>query len=341
MSIIKPDNLYYMLAYALGIKPETYRKQGSEPFSNHINVLGRILSYSMSRVIKKGFIKGYSEHAECTSAPRGHIDLKESVYHDTMAHGKLSCVYQEYDEYTYDNGFIASVIEIMVSSQDLNSEIRNDLEVVGKAISHVQKVVLDRNVVSRIEYKGRDKDYNTALQICSLFVSDMILNTDGNGKNISSFISEDRECVLFEKFVRGFFAIECSDIFIRQRRMEWCLTDNSGKGSLPDMEVDITLKRHNRTLILDTKYYSKSMSERWDRKTYHSNNLYQICNYVENVKYGTDGIVSGMLLYAKTDEDMPQESHEIRGNLYHLRSLDLSGKWEAIESQLRSIANLI
>ncbi|MCS3026687.1 hypothetical protein NXW75_29485 [Bacteroides xylanisolvens] len=48
------------------------------------------------------------------------------------------------------------------------------------------------------------------------------------------------------------------------------------------MRTDITLTFKERTLIIDTKYYSKSMQCQFDKRTIHSNNLYQIHSYVMN-----------------------------------------------------------
>jgi 5-methylcytosine-specific restriction enzyme subunit McrC len=69
-----------------------------------------------------------------------------------------------------------------------------------------------------------------------------------------------------------------------------------------------------------------------------SNHLYQIFAYVKNEdKYNT-GLVSGMLLYAKTEEEtLPNYEYNIGGNVISAKTLDLNKPFEMIKRQLESI----
>lgn len=50
--------------------------------------------------------------------------------------------------------------------------------------------------------------------------------------------------------------------------------------------------------------------------------------------------VSGMLLYARTDEDVvPDNVYQMSGNEISVKSLDLRGDFQSIRNQLDSIAN--
>ena len=81
------------------------------------------------------------------------------------------------------------------------------------------------------------------------------------------------------------------------------------------------------------------MSESYGKKTCHSNNLYQIFTYVKNEDKLRSGKVTGMLLYAKTDEDITPDSDTIiGGNMISVKTLDLSRNFEGIHSQLDRIA---
>lgn len=75
---------------------------------------------------------------------------------------------------------------------------------------------------------------------------------------------------------------------------------------LPVMQTDITLTKGEKTLIIDAKYYSSTLQQHYDRMTIYSNNLYQIFTYVKNKEVELKDKpheISGMLLYAKTDEE--------------------------------------
>jgi len=94
----------------------------------------------------------------------------------------------------------------------------------------------------------------------------------------------------------------------------------------------------DKTLIIDAKYYAHTTQVQYDVHTLHSNNLYQIFTYVKN-KATKGGEVSGMLLYAKTDEEIyPNNEYQMSGNKITVRTLDLNCHFEQIAAQLDGIA---
>ena len=110
---------------------------------------------------------------------------------------------------------------------------------------------------------------------------------------------------------------------------------------LPIMQSDITLSKGNRTLIIDAKYYAHNMQTQYDVHTLHSGNLYQIFTYVKNkdAEYGdAPHEVSGMLLYAKTDEQIqPDHVYHMSGNKISVRTLDLNQSFDGLAAQLDEI----
>lgn len=92
-------------------------------------------------------------------------------------------------------------------------------------------------------------------------------------------------------------------------------------------------------LEIDT---ASSTQVQFDKHTLHSNNLYQIFTYVKNKEYELrekDHTVSGMLLYAKTDEEIyPNNVYQMSGNQITVRTLDLNLPFDEIAGQLNTIA---
>ena len=108
------------------------------------------------------------------------------------------------------------------------------------------------------------------------------------------------------------------------------------------MKTDITLHKGDRTLIIDTKYYGKMMQEQFDKQTIHSGNLYQIFTYVKNRDMDNTGKVLGMLLYARTQEEIaPDLDANFGKNRIMVRTLDLNCVFSEIESQLHDIASIL
>ena len=110
---------------------------------------------------------------------------------------------------------------------------------------------------------------------------------------------------------------------------------------LPMMQSDITLSHGNEVLIIDAKYYSHTTQVQYDVHTLHSGNLYQIFTYVKNKdsEFGEKPHkVSGMLLYARTDETIqPDNEYQMSGNKISVRTLDLNCEFPVIATQLNLI----
>lgn len=104
---------------------------------------------------------------------------------------------------------------------------------------------------------------------------------------------------------------------------------------------DIHLQRGNTVLIIDAKYYSHTTQVQFDKHTLHSNNLYQIFTYVKNRSYQfgeKENTVSGMLLYAKTEEEIqPDNVYQMHGSQISVKTLDLNLPFAEIASQMDRI----
>ena len=111
---------------------------------------------------------------------------------------------------------------------------------------------------------------------------------------------------------------------------------------LPRMQTDIMLSKNNNILIIDAKYYSHMTQQQYGIHTLHSNNLYQIFTYVKNKEFelrNNEHTVSGMLLYAQTDEDIiPNNTYHMSGNQISVLALDLNQDFSKISRTLDDIA---
>ena len=98
--------------------------------------------------------------------------------------------------------------------------------------------------------------------------------------------------------------------------------------------------------ILNAEEYYESLKDwsKFNKHTLHSANLYQIFTYVKNKEYELrekEHTVSGMLLYAKTDEEIyPNNVYQMSGNQITVRTLDLNLPFTEIAEQLDTIAKL-
>ena len=108
------------------------------------------------------------------------------------------------------------------------------------------------------------------------------------------------------------------------------------------MKTDIMLTYNDKVLIIDAKYYSSNTQMRYNTHKIHSHNLYQIFTYVKNKSYQLkdNSEVSGMLLYAQTDDDIqPNNTYMMSGNQISVKTLDLNCEFSRISAQLNKIVD--
>lgn len=159
---------------------------------------------------------------------------------------------------------------------------------------------------------------------------------------LMDFLEEQRMCRLYEKFILEYYRKEHPEITANASQISWQL-DNDMSDMLPVMQTDIMLSRGNSILIIEAKYYSHTMQTQFDTYSIHSGNLYQIFTYVKNKEIelaDTQHAVSGMLLYAKTDETLlPNQTYHMSGNKISVKTLDLACDFGKIAEQLNEIVD--
>lgn len=334
--MIRIQNIYYMLAYAFQVlKDQGYASCGTEAFDNTADLLSAILTRGITVQIKRGLGRDYQERTESLSCLRGKIDVSASIKNLTIIKQQLVCNYDEFTVDTYYNQILKTTVNLL-----LRSEIPNQRKKIFRNLMLYFKDVgtLDpANINWNYRFNRNTQSYQMLISICYLVINGL-LQTDRQGNTkLQKFLDEQRMCRLYEKFILEYYRKEFPMITVSAVQIPWQLDDGVGT-MLPIMKSDITLTDGKKTLIIDAKYYQHMTQKHFDVRTLHSNNLYQIFAYVKNKDVGNTGNVSGMLLYAKTDEMvLPDSVFQMSGNKISVRSLDLDCDFAHITGQLNSI----
>ena len=194
---------------------------------------------------------------------------------------------------------------------------------------------------SAIRFQRNNQTYRMLVSICQLIIEGMLITTDSGGYRLASFVDEQRMCRLYEKFILEYYIRHYPMLSVNASQIPWDVEDGF-RTMLPVMQSDIHLQKDNTVLIIDAKYYSHTTQSQFDKHTLHSNNMYQIFTYVKNRDYAfkeQEHKVSGMLLYAKTEELIqPDNVYQMHGNQITVRTLDLNLPFADIAKQLDDIA---
>ena len=334
-------NIYYMLSYAFTtLNQGGYEDVAAEEFENMHNLFAAILAKGISRQLKQGLYREYLSRKDDIAVVHGKIDMPGTIQNRLAKKRVLTCEYDELSENNLLNQILKTTVMILLRHARVDSEHKSDLKKEMLFFSNVDTIDPATIRWSAIRFQRNNNTYRMLISLCQLILEGMLLTTDSGEYKLASFMDEQRMNRLYEKFILEYYAKECPQVKAAASQIPWALDDGIGT-MLPVMQSDIMLTRGSDVLIIDAKYYSHTTQSRFDVNTIHSSNLYQIFTYVKNKDMGFGDLphsVSGMLLYAATDEAIqPDNCYHMSGNRISVRTLDLNQEFRKIATELDGI----
>ncbi len=336
-------NIYYMLTYAFqNLESICQYNANYETFDNVQDLFSVILCKGISNLLKRGLYKEYIEEQEKTITIHGKIKLTETIQTNSLSQKKIICEYDEFSENLYFNRVLKSTCLLLLKKGNIITENKKLLKKILIQFSEIDEIDLKRIVWSKISYHRNNATYKMLINICWLVVKGLLMTTDNGNIILNKFL--DNQCMhtLYEKFILEYYRKHYNQLIPNPNYIKWNIPDNTqGIEFLPTMKSDITLTHETKTLIIDAKFYSHSFKTNFDKNSYISANLYQIFTYVKNKDIDNTGKVSGMLLYVKTEDEIPtpENSYNMNGNNITIKILDLNQEFFLIKNKLNQLAD--
>lgn len=339
--MIPIQNIYYMLAYAFQVlREQEYAFCATEKFDNTADLLSAILAKGVSSQIKRGLHRVYLPQTDVLNCPRGKFDINASIKQQTIIRRKLVCTFDEFTENSYHNRILKTTMQVLLRS-NASSKRKKELQNLLRYFSEIESLPL-HGIRWDIPYNRNNQTYKMLIAVCRLVMEGLLQTTRDGFVKLRHFLDEQHMSHLYEKFVLAYYCTEYSHLKPCSLYIDWALADGEkADPMLPRMKTDIVLKSGDKYLIIDTKYYSQITQVQFGKHSIHSNNLYQIFAYVKN--FAAQGhSVSGMLLYAQTDETIRlEQKYKMPETNIYVRSLDLNCDFSKIKQQLNQIAALV
>lgn len=332
-------NIYYMLSYAYRVLKQTnYREIASEDFENIHDLLAAILSKGIVQQLKQGLVRDYIPLEEELSVLRGKLRMYDSLHLKMQRKMQMACVYDEYSENILFNRILKTTALMLLRHKRVKRENKSKLKSALLMMEPVETLNPSSIPWNRLHFRRNTQNYRMLMYICYFVLDGLLLSTDEGKFRIAEF-SDDHMHSLYERFILEYYRHHYPQLKPSAPQISWALEDGE-KDHLPQMQTDITLRLDDRALIIDAKYYGRTMQSQYNKQTIHSANLYQIFSYVKNMEATEKVKVDGMLLYAKTQEAVtPDGDYVIAGNRISVKTLDLNRPFVGIEDQLKEIAN--
>ena len=330
-----------MLAYAFQVlREDSYKKIAVEDFEQADDLLAAILAKGIANQIKRGLGREYVSSIDNLNSPNGKINISASIKSQTILKRQLVCEFDDFSENAYVNQIIKTTALMLIRSDEVKQEQKKALKKVMLYFHAVDTLNPHEIHWTGIKYNSNNATYKMLINICYLVIEALLPTTQEGSKKLSQF-KDDHLHRLFEKFVLEYYRKHYPEYKASAAQIDWN-TDDGIVDLLPAMKSDITLEYGEKVLIIDTKYYGRTLQTNnlYNSYSIHSGNLYQIFTYVKNKDIHRSGEVSGVLLYAKTDEDItPDNTYLMAGNRISVKTLDLDKDFDGIRNQLDKIAD--
>ena len=336
-------NIYYMLSYAFQVlKQSNYDEVASEKFDNAQDLFAAILSKGIAQQLKHGLYREYITKNETLSVMRGKLDLQGTIHNRIQRKQKLACEFDELSENNMFNQILKTTMYYLLIDDGVTTDRKIALKKVLVFFDGIDQLEPSEIQWSRLHYQRSNQNYEMLMNIC-YFVLDGMLQTTEKGEYKMVTFSEEHMARLYEKFILEYYIQHHKYLSeVKAGQVKWNLVGENAESMirfLPIMQTDIMLRLQDRILIIDAKYYGRTLLSQFDKESLRSNHLYQIFTYVKNHDKDNTGNVAGILLYAKTDEDItPDCMFNMGGNQIGAKTLDLNKEFSLIAAQLDKLA---
>lgn len=350
-STILIRNVYVMMAYAFrALQTRDIASVKGESFDHLHDLLADLLRRGLSSQIKRGLHHDYLPQTDTLTTVRGRIDISLTASSRSMLRGRLVCQFDEHLPDTPHNRALKSVVILLIRRGQVQPVRRKALADLMPHLASVREIRPTEIRWGDLSIHRANANYRMLLGICELIVKGLLPTQESGETKLWSWLNDEAMSRLYERFILQYYKVHHPDLSPHARQIPWAFdpAESSGTGQLPVMQTDVTLTDGSSELIIDAKYYGRSLqSGRGDKQTAHSHNLYQIATYVWNADVQREGSVTGLLLYARTvHEEQPDVDVVVRGNRISVQTLNLDLPWdelrgvlEHLPDSLRTISN--
>lgn len=335
-------NIYHMLCYAWNVLEQAELVDvDTSDTDKPIDLFALILTNGINHLLRRGISLEYRDKTDVLTSLRGRIDFANSERQLLLRQGKAICQFDELSPDSLANQILKATLSRLFKSKDIDKQVRHNAGLQIKKLIEAKDIRLDRQIFRRVRIHSNNRYYRFLLHVCELIYLESLVNEKNGNYRFPDFYRDDGQMPrLYEKFIFNFYKRAQEEYQVSSERIEWDAEskDDPDLSLLPSMLTDISLRSSNHTLIIDAKYYRKTLTERFGRSKLHSGNLYQISAYLNNLEAngGNDAKAEGMLLYPVTHVQI-SSSYKLANKTVRIETIDLAKHWSEIEYDLLSL----
>jgi len=335
-------NIYYLLSYAWDKLDEAeLTSAGIDDFEEVVNLLGKVLANGCSYLFKRGLYRNYQLFENEIPGIRGRLLIDQSLNDLSFQNKKAWCSYDELSHNILYNQILKSTIGILLKVDEVEKSLHGDLKKVYSRFSDVEVIRLQMHHFYKVRIHRNNAFYGFLIQICRLIFESSALDETGENYQFRDFSRDHSKLArLFEAFVFSFYQREQKRFKVKSPNFSWPFKSDIEEDNemIPGMQTDIVLEDDERIIIIDTKFYSQTLSTRrdYDSISFKSPNLYQIFAYMQHIPNPANKKVEGILLYPDVGDTI-HATYKWNDQVLTFKTVDLNKQWREIENDLLNL----
>lgn len=344
-------NLFYLLCYAWNVLPILNDvKVGEEDISDAYNLLARVFTYGIGKLIKSGFHRSYVSKQEELKNIKGKIDVNESVKCVANQSQSLICNYDEYSENDTFNQILKYTIDFIVKNKMFDSSIRHDLKKLSIFFAEIDSLAPTKENRTKLVFSRNNVTYRMLIQISIMLYENTFVNEDAGKIKFKDFFRSEQMHKVFEIFILNFYSMHLDKKIykVHAPKIKWKIDETAHEtwdglfavdDDYGDRRTDIVVENKNLNLqiIMDAKYYHntfvKSYMSNEEEDSIRDSHIRQVREYLIDSEY--PGTKIGALIYPMTNSNLKNgRIKNIQGTPIVYKTINLADDWENIETDM-------
>lgn len=344
-------NLFYMLCYAwnvLSIKDSI--NVSSENIKDSYNLLGRIFSYCVGKLIRQGFHRCYITTEDELATLKGKVLLSNTINKSSMVKKKLCCQFDEFTANNLFNQIVKYTLSSLIKNPTIDNSIKKDIKKQIIYFANINEAVPDKNNLQKLRFNRNNFIYKLLISLASMLYNNHLVNEEDGRFVFKDFYREEQMQKVYELFLLNFYAIHLDKKIYRVHapKINWNIDTNAAEywqdcfdidNKITDRRTDIVVenKKEKIQFIIDAKYYKNALvSAYWDSttETCRTSHINQVRGYIEDSTF--EGIKHGALIYPTVYNDKLEKGSvkPIMGAHIIMKTINLNQDWQNIEDDL-------
>lgn len=352
------QNLFYMLCYAwnvLSIKDSI--NVSSEEIKDSYNLLGRIFSYGVGKLIRQGFYRSYVMTEDELSTLKGKILLSNTINQSSLIKKKLYC---EFDEFTSNNLFnqiIKYTLCCLIKNPTIDTSIKNDVKKQIIYFANIDEAVPNGRNLQKLKFNKNNFIYKMLISTASMLYNNSLVNEENGRVTFKDFYREEQMQKVYELFLLNFYALHLDkeNYRVHAPKINWNIDTNAFdywqnsfeiETKITDRRTDIVIenKKEKIQFIIDAKYYREALISSYQNeatKTYRTGHINQVRGYILDSNF--EGAKCGALVYPTVCNNELERGKllPISGAHIIIKTINLNQNWQKIEENLLDFAKKV